>query len=132
MLKFGHSRLMALGDFKRTWRDDKTTCGVFSAKCQESPHLQVGEYVNSEVMESGNIPLFPDLLPPLPYSLFPVTYFKNERNRKKLAIDLASTASPVRIAFSNSSGVSNTVSISSSSSCAGSVSNLSKSLAIKA
>ncbi|MFN6199490.1 MAG: hypothetical protein HEQ12_16175 [Aphanizomenon flos-aquae DEX188] len=29
MLKFGHSRLMALGDFKRTWRDDKTTCGVF-------------------------------------------------------------------------------------------------------
>jgi hypothetical protein len=35
MLKFGHSRLMALGDFKRTWRDDKTTCGVF----------QVGKYV---------------------------------------------------------------------------------------
>jgi len=30
---------MALGDFKQTWRDDKTTCGVFSAKCQESPHL---------------------------------------------------------------------------------------------
>jgi len=29
MLKFGHSRLMALGDFKRTWRNDKTTCGVF-------------------------------------------------------------------------------------------------------
>jgi len=29
MLKFGHSRLMALGDFTRTWRDDKTTCGVF-------------------------------------------------------------------------------------------------------
>jgi len=26
---------MALGDFKQTWRDDKTTCGVFSAKCQE-------------------------------------------------------------------------------------------------
>jgi len=29
MLKFGHSRHRALGDFKRTWRDDKTTCGVF-------------------------------------------------------------------------------------------------------
>ena len=29
MLKFGYSRLMALGDFKRTWRNDKTTCGVF-------------------------------------------------------------------------------------------------------
>ena len=29
MLKFGHSRHRALEDFKRTWRDDKTTCGVF-------------------------------------------------------------------------------------------------------
>ncbi|AFW94423.1 hypothetical protein ANA_C11656 [Anabaena sp. 90] len=29
MLKFGHSRHRALGDFKRTWRDDKTTCGGF-------------------------------------------------------------------------------------------------------
>ena len=49
MLKLGHSRLMALGDFKQTWRDDKTTCGVFSAKCQESPHLQVGEYVKRKI-----------------------------------------------------------------------------------
>ena len=30
MLKFGYSRLMALVDFKWTWREDKTTCGVLN------------------------------------------------------------------------------------------------------
>jgi hypothetical protein len=34
MIKFRYSRHRALGDFKRTWRDGKTTCGATSAKCQ--------------------------------------------------------------------------------------------------
>jgi hypothetical protein len=34
MIEFRYSRHRALGDFKRTWRDGKTTCGATSAKCQ--------------------------------------------------------------------------------------------------
>jgi len=51
MLKFGHSRHRALGDFKRTWRDDKTTCGVFWRSVKESSLLEDEEVCQSTPLE---------------------------------------------------------------------------------
>jgi len=57
MLKFGHSRHRALGDFKRTWRDDKTTCGVFwrSVKNHRTfRSVSMSNYVSRSQSLTGN------------------------------------------------------------------------------